>query len=251
MRVREVHLSDFRRMSFKNLSDGQRRRAMRPLLEAANDLEGLSFSIAVSKQCDTVFAASPPLDLNNPEFGAYRKWKPAVLDKAFFILHVLSVLLGGLAARGQDVLWFTDEDNIAANDDRVRELTQLFAWISSQYLEFDLGHLRCGTSKCDDGTRQIEDYLAIPDLIAGALSEQMALRGIDQGESSEIFWMHRGDFSNKTREITWWFSNAGCPLKRVFCTVDVSPDGDGHLLSWFHFHNQEGFQMDAASTDEQ
>jgi len=67
--------------------------ALRPFLEASNDLEGLSFSIAVSKQCDTVFAARPPLDLSNPEFAAYRKWKPAVLDKAFFVLHVLGVLL--------------------------------------------------------------------------------------------------------------------------------------------------------------
>ncbi len=251
IRVREAHLSDLRRMSFKNLSDGQRRRALRPLLEAANDLEGLSFSIAVNKQCDSVFAASPPLDLNNPEFAAYRKWKPAVLDKAFFILHVLGVLLGGLAARGQNVLWFTDEDNIAANEDRVRELTALFGWIGSQYLEFDLGHLRCGTSKCDNGTRQIEDYLAIPDLIAGALAEQMALRGIEHGESSEIFWMHRGDFFNKTREITWWFSNARYPLKRLFCVVDPSSVGNGHLFSWFHFYNQQGFQRSAVSTDGQ
>ena len=238
-RVRDTHLSDLRRMSFKRLTDGQRRRALRPLLEAADELQGLSFSIAVSKRCDTVFAASPPLDLSNPEFAVYRKWKPAVLEKAFFVVHVLGVLLGGLATLGQDVIWFTDEDNIAANDDRVRELTQLFAWIGSQYLEFDLGHLRCGTSRSDDGSRQIEDYLAIPDLIAGALAEQMRLTKLNEHEASGIFWMHRSDFSDKTRSITWWFSCAGPPLRRLFCVVDPSSDGSGHLLSWHHFHDQE------------
>jgi len=151
-------------MSFKRLADSQRRAALGPLLNAANNLDGLSFSIALNKACDTVFEASPPLDLSNPEFAPFRKWKPIVLDKAFFVLHVIGVMLGGLAATGQDVMWFTDEDSIAANDDRVRELTQLFAWIISQYLDFNLRHLRCGTSRCDDGSRQLEDFLAIPDI---------------------------------------------------------------------------------------
>ena len=238
LQVRLSHLSDSRRISFKRLADGQRRRALGPFLEAANDLNGLSLSVAVSKQCDTVFAASPPLDLSNTEFAAYRKWKPAVLDKTFFVLHVLGVLLGGLAAPMQDVIWITDEDSIAANNQRVRELTQLFAWISSQYLEFDLGHCRCGTSRCDDGSRQIEDLIAIPDVIAGALAEQMILRSRDHAGASNIFWVHRGDFSDKTKEITWWYSESHYSLKRILCIVDPSVNGQGHLLSWFHFHNQ-------------
>ncbi|MCX5637151.1 MAG: hypothetical protein NTX52_05595 [Planctomycetota bacterium] len=237
--VRQIYLRDSRRMSYKRLSDGQRRKALIPLLEAANTLRGLSFSIALNKQCVSVFAASPPLDLNNPQFAAYQKWKPAVLDKAFFVLHVFGVLLAGLASAGQNVMWFTDEDSIAANDDRVRELTQLFAWISSQYLTFTLGHCRCGTSRCDNGSGQIEDFLAIPDLIAGALSEQLELKSTDPAELSNVFWMSRGDFSDKTRKITWWLSDSEQPLKRFVCVVDPTTDGKGHMLNWFHFHDQK------------
>lgn len=237
--VRRQHLSDFRRMSFKQLSDGQRKRALLPFLEAANTLEGLSFSIVLNKRCKSIFADSPPLDLSNPQFAAYRKWKIGPLEKAFFILHVIGLLLGGLAVPGQNVLWFTDEDNIAANDDRIRELTNLFAWISSMYLTFTLGHCRCGTSRCDDGSRQIEDFLAIPDIIAGALAEQMEVKVTDPPEFENIFWMQRGDLAAKTRRITWWFSNSGQPLKRLVCFVDPSKDGNGHKLSWIHFYNQE------------
>jgi hypothetical protein len=239
LQVRNAHLSDSRRMSFKRLTNGQRRRALTPLLKAANDLDGLSFSVAMSKQCDSVFAASPPLDLSNPEFEAYRKWKPAVLDKAFLVLHIIGILLGGLAGPAQNVFWFTDEDSIAANDDRICELTRLFSWITSQYLEFDLGHVRCGTSRCDDGSRQIEDFLAIPDMIAGALAEQMLMRSRDKMEASRIFWMHRGDFSDKTQEITWWFSVARPQLKRLLCIVEPSIDPREHLLSWFQFQDSE------------
>ena len=239
IRIREEFLSDSRRMSFKRLADKQRRRALLPLLEAANALEGLSFSVAFNKRCDSVFAAQPPLDLGNPQFAAYRKWKAGVLEKAFFIAHILGVLLAGLAVPGQNVMWFTDEDSIAANDDRIRELTHLFAWISSLYLTFTLGHCRCGSSKCDDGLGQVEDFLAIPDLIAGALAEQMALKGGDPSEFSGVFWMHRRDFSEKTREITWWFTDSKWPLRRLLCIVDPKQDGSGHIVSWFHFYDQK------------
>jgi hypothetical protein len=231
--VRREHLTDSRRMSFKRLGDGQRRRALIPLLKAADRLEGLSFSIALHKKCESLFAARPPLDLSNPDFSSFRKWKVTVLEKAFFVVHVLSVLLGGLAAPGQNVMWFTDEDSIAANDERVSELTNLFAWISSQYLKFNLGHCRCGTSRCDDGSRQIEDFLAIPDMIAGAIAEQMQLRNGGPSEFSTIFWMHRGDFSDKTRDITWWLSSSQGSLKRLVCMIDPTDDGISHLLSWF------------------
>ena len=136
-------------------------------------------------------------------------------------------------------MWFTDEDSIAANDDRVCELTQLFAWISSLYLTFTLGRCRCGTSKCDDGSRQIEDFLAIPDMIAGALSEQLSLKATDPSELSGIFWMHRADFSDKTRSITWWFSDQKNPLKRLIFIIDPEEAGNGNIVSVYHFFDQK------------
>lgn len=234
--IRRTHLTEFRRMSFKRLNDGQRRRALMPFLQAANDLNGLSFSIAVNKECKSFFEKTPPLNLSNPEFARYRKWKPAVLEKAFFIVHVLGTLLGGLAACGQDVFWFSDEDSIAANDERISELTSLFAWISSSYLDFDLGNLRCGTSRSDNGTLQLEDFLAIPDLVAGAIAEQMRTPFLNPSSTGN-FWMSRGDFSNKTRNITWWLSDASQSLKRLLCIIEPAPKG--HSISWVHFHNRD------------
>jgi hypothetical protein len=240
LQVRKEHFSDSRRMSFKKLGDGQRQRALLPILTAANSLEGLVFSLAINKRCPSLFEARPPLDLHNPQFAAYRKWKPDVLEKAFLVLHLSGLLLSGLATPGQDVLWFTDEDPIAANDQRVRELTQLFAWITSLYLTFNLGHCCCGTSRCDNGTQQVEDFLAIPDLVAGALGEQLTVRVTDPPELSGVFWMHRGDFSEKTNRITWWFSDASQLLKRLVCVVDPTKDGSGLRMSWHHFHDQRG-----------
>jgi len=233
--IRRNFFSDKRRMSFKRLGDNQRRRALEPLLEAANSINGLSFSIAINKKCNSLFSDTVPLDLNNPDFYAYKKWKTDVLRKAFIIIHFFGFLLAGCAREGQNVIWFTDEDDIAANNERIYELTNLFSWISSGYLSFNLGHCRCGTSRCDDGSRQIEDFLAIPDLIAGALAEQFDLR---TEKASKVFWIHRGDFSDKTRRITWWFSDTKNPLKRLVYIIDPTEKGGKYKYSFFHFHNQ-------------
>ena len=86
-KIRDEFFTDSRRMSFKRLNDGQRRRALNPLLEAANNLDGLSFTVALNKKCPSVFASRTPLDLSNPDFSPFRSWKQAVLEKAFFIIY--------------------------------------------------------------------------------------------------------------------------------------------------------------------
>ena len=71
---------------------------------------------------------------------------------------------------------------MAANAEQLARLSNLFGQISSSYLSYDLEHLRCGTTRLDDGTISLEDLAAIPDLAAGALSE-IGTAMIAQGQS--------------------------------------------------------------------
>lgn len=234
--IRKSMCTDGRRMSFKRLGDNHRKNALKYFLHAANELNGLSFSVAVNKRCSSLFQ-DLPLDITNPEFTAFRKWKPAVLRKAFFVLHTLSCLIAGLAFEGQNVFWFSDEDSIAANDQRIVELTDAFGWISSMYLETNLGHLRCGTSKSDNGTLQIEDLIAIPDVIAGAISEQLKVVATKKVLPKDVFWSDGPLFTRKTSEITWWLSHASYPLRRLICIIDPK-DKSRFLMSWYHFYDR-------------
>ncbi|MGD0785913.1 MAG: hypothetical protein ABR969_08875 [Sedimentisphaerales bacterium] len=237
LEVRKFCFSDTRRMSFKGLGDVQRQKALKPLLEAANSLKGLSFTMAVNKKCVSFFPENGPMDLANPDFYMFKKWKKRVLEKAFLITHCISFLVAGLSREGQDILWFTDEGDITANDEYVCDLTSLFAWISSLYLQHDLGHCRVGTSRCDSGENQIEDLLAIPDLVAGAISEQLSLESIKLS-NKPTFFFKRSDFTDKTKNISWWLLDAKKHLKKFVCFVDPSVDGKGHLSSFFHFYDR-------------
>lgn len=60
---------------------------------------------------------------------------------------------------------------MAANVQRLTQLTEVLARVSSNSIAHDLRHLRCGTTHSDDGTLSLEDLVAICDLGAGAFCE--------------------------------------------------------------------------------
>ncbi len=75
----------------------------------------------------------------------------------------------------QNIFWVTDEDEIAPNVPRLKELTHIFAHVLSGMLSHDVGHIRVGTTGTTAGDDLcIEDYAAIADLIAGSVNDYMA-----------------------------------------------------------------------------
>jgi hypothetical protein len=238
-KLRVENLPDNRRMSFKGLNDIQKQKTLKPFLTSAETMSGLVFTVAIESNIKTLFEGKSPVNLDNPDFFMFKSWKPKVLENAFRTVHFLSFLLAGIAHPLQNVLWFSDEDEIAANPERIKQLTNLVAWIGSSYLDFDLGHLRCGTTKSDDGSKQIEDLTAIPDMVAGAISEQVNLEPVFPSEPSKFFWLHRGDYSEKTSFITLWLTDTKKPLKRIFCSIDSVANSGNTKVSLFHFHNRK------------
>jgi hypothetical protein len=237
--VRRSFLRDNRRMSFKDMRDKRRQLALPTFLEAANRLTGLLFTVAISKEIGTLFDGRCPLDLSAAEFSEFREWSPRTLEKAFRIVHVMSFLFAGLLRESQNVVWFTDEDVIAAKPSRLSSLTKLVASVSSLYLTFGLGHLRCGTTASDDGSRGIEDLTSIPDLVAGAVAEQLTTdAAAPLTAPGQVFWIYRGDFSPKCSVITHWLMETEHPLRRIVVRLDPAQTLPSTTVSLYHFYNQ-------------
>jgi hypothetical protein len=144
-----------RRMSFKTMNDTYRRRALVPFLQLADTIDGWLVLFAVPRRGGSLF--EPSAGAPSAEQALLDIWKPDVQEQLLRILHFSSFLLSGLSAPHQDVLWIIDEDAVAANAGQLTRLTGLFGQISSSYLAHDLGHLRCGTTRLDDGTISLED----------------------------------------------------------------------------------------------
>ena len=236
-RIRAQFLPDGRRMAFKNLNDRVRRRALEPFLQSANQLPALLATFAMPKSVRSLFHADGPLDPKAFELEVLRDLSPAVGEKLLRIVHLLSLLIAGLSAPGQDMLWVTDEDAIAANAQRHQHLVEALACVSSNCLPHALRHLRVATAKQDKGDQSVEDLLSVPDLAAGGLSAVLETMLGDRGAPLSGFWLPRPmPLGRKTRMVLDWFADNTQPLRRFVLMIDEE-SVSGHLrATHLRFH---------------
>ncbi len=130
--TRKTVLRDSRRMSFKALNDSRRRQALVPLLRASNTIPGLLLIVLVDKKIDTLFKDDGNNTLN--ALSGVKNWGQPTVERFLRMAHLGNILLAGLSAEGQNVIWLTDEDDIVANQQRIIDGTKVISHISSHYL---------------------------------------------------------------------------------------------------------------------
>jgi hypothetical protein len=236
---RHTIMPNARRMSFKGMNDKYRRRALIPFLTLADSIDGWLVLFAVSKAGGSLFRHSAEI-LDGDDFVA--GWKPAVRERLLRILHLSAFLLSGLSSPGQNVLWVIDEDEVAANVDQLTHLTNVFSRISSNSFAHGLGHLRCGTTRSDDGTLTLEDLVAICDLAAGAFCEvttSMFSRGLFPKQN--VIASLPGGLSWKSNVMSSWLAANNNSLHRLSCVVELdttSPGMNTSMMRWQAFSGQ-------------
>lgn len=226
-----------RRMSFKALNDTAKRRVLPAFLRAADQLEGLLAVVVVDKKIGSLFSRSTRFDFSKlPEYSTYGA---QVFERLLRVVHLLSYFISGLSHPRQDVYWFTDADDFAANDDRVRALTQIFGNVSSHYIQHQLGHFRCGpASLCDNGEMQIEDLCAVADLAAGAATE-LFNRHRDAGTmpSSAVIVPAPLALSAKSAFLGGWLSESTSGLRRLILILEADAGSTSIRVKRVNLHN--------------
>lgn len=231
--MRTISLRDRRRFSYKTLRDRKRLEVLPQFLEAANVIPGLLVVVLTRKSIGSLFKRNGRIDRTDPEIAKFTHWSPRVLEKLLRIVHFLSLFLAGLSRAGQDVLWITDEDDIAANVERHQDLTTILGQICSHYLQHNLRHLRVATTASDTGKRDVEDFVSITDLAAGALCEVLNTY-LQQGitPTPELVLPGPSHLDNKALNLMNWFSDRTQDLKRLVLAID--PIEDAMSLSVKH-----------------
>jgi hypothetical protein len=222
-----------RRMSFKGMNDMQRRNALIPFLRMAFGIEGCLILFAISKIGGSLFRGDSSEETN----ALLSLWKPAVRERLLRIVHLSAFALSGLSVPNQDLLWIIDEDDIAANVAQLTQLTEIFGRIFSNYADHGLRHIRCGTTKSDDGSLVLEDLGAIPDLSAGALSEictgfinqsRFPIRGLVTPNPTGLTW--------KSRLINSWMAYDEVPLRRLTSIIELEPSSSRTKFTTLNWH---------------
>ena len=220
--LREQFLPNGRRMSFKSLNDRLRMAVLPKFLGAADLIPGLLLVALFDKRIGTIFAPDQAQDEESTLLQQLSQWPGRTQEKLLRICHLVALVLAGLAREFQHILWITDQDDIAANVERHTLFVNVFGNIASHYLQHTLGHLRIATTASDDGSRSIEDFVAVADLAAGAVCHVLNAYGNSGlSEVPGLVVPFPADMPQKTRWLLNWFSNDATPLRRVVLAFDA------------------------------
>ena len=234
--IRQMLLPGGRRMSFKNLNDRHRRNALASLLDAANEIPGVVVTFCVSNSLDLAALGDEAIDRTESDLAPLHLFRPSAFRRLVRLSAFVGLFLGGLSAPMQDVLWFSDQDEIVADEKRIRAATKVAAQVCAMFAHHPMGHLRFGSTRCDDGSRSIEDLAAIPDLAAGAFAEMLMKAGTGGVPSVDLVMPLPGSLTMKSRYILSWLANQSVPLKKVTCVLSEGNEPQTLQTRWFHLY---------------
>jgi hypothetical protein len=218
-KVRRSYLPDGRRMSFKNLNDGHRRRALVPFLEAAEFLHGHVVAVAITKELEQLSTAPGTVDQWRHLHGLRGNWNQKAFENMVRVSHFFALFMAAWSSPGMHVTWITDNDSIVANDDRLDDAHQLAARLSAFYSSHNLGVFAMNTVSIDDAYRGFEDIVSIPDLAAGMVAEVVGLQS-RKDEARELKVFDGQTLSEKSDIIADWFWHCAGSLKKSCILID-------------------------------
>ncbi len=234
-RIRDLHLPDARRMSFKSLNDRLRMEVLPEFLAAADLIPGLLLVVLFDKRIDTIFVRDRSMG-GSPLHEQLSQWPPRTQEKLLRVCHTAALMLAGLSRERQDLLWITDQDDIAANVERHTLFTKVFGNIASGYLQHTLGHLRIATTASDTGSRDVEDFVAIADLAAGAVCQVLNAYGATGLSTIPGLGLPPPqNMPPKIGPLLNWFSDDATPLRRVVLSVELITDSSKLLVRHIEF----------------
>lgn len=232
LRVRQSFLRD-RTMSFKSLGDKIRKKALPDFLVAANTIPGLLITAAISKAHSSLFQRTR-LSMNAPDLVRFSHWDRDVFEKLLRVVHVLSFFLANLSHERQSFRWYSDNDDIAANQARKEELGDIWRDVVANMIPHFIREVTIGTESDDDSTRSLADVLAVPDLACGVWCLLLSRAGASNFiHATEELPAALSTLSNPTLQILSWFAASEQPLKRLLCVIDdpIPPNEVGYMCS--------------------
>lgn len=222
-RLREEFRLANRRMSFKGLGDKLKLNALPAFLSIAGAMEGFVLTFAVDSRIPFMFA-DQWLEAW-PELSSVKKH---VLEDMLRVVHFGAQAVMTAFCPGQNVVWFTDCDNIVANE----ATEQLFgriaeATIRTKFIpEEKIGRIAFGLTAVDDGSLEIEDFASVPDLVAGALCETLDRLAEANVRITPKLVLTKPNVSKKTNAICEWIGKERCPLKKFGVVFDKTGAGE-------------------------
>ncbi len=223
--VRREYLPDRRRMEFKGLNDGYRRRALPWFLHAADQIPGCCLAIGIDKRIDGVMVKRDMVSEICRRVPFEANWKFKSFDSMVRIVHFVAMFIAVFSTPRQNVYRISDEDELFAGR-KLMDTKRMVESFTTAYVQHPLGEIGLGTTKIDKVDRFDEDCAAVPDLVAGATAEVLSRILMSYGEMPLGRPLVPDQVSRKSDVITDWFSSQRGLLRK--CGVVMSQVTPGH-----------------------
>ena len=221
-------LPDGRRMSFKRLSDGIRRRALGPFLDLTFGLPGNLVTVMIDKQLGSFCGDSSELANLFPD--CFPDSTPRrTIEKMFTLSSLLAMVIVGFRREDQESYWISDEDEALDT----HEKREGFARLAS-YLTFGFARWRepadqwFGTTGSPNAPPWAEDLAAVPDLMAGATCVLSSVLPRFFGRKEELTRIVNSGGTDDTRArfILDWLDVQQRPLRSTLLRLERDRSGD-------------------------
>ncbi len=216
-----------RRMSYKALNDKRRRQALVPFLRAANVIPGLLATFVIDKKLTSRLSEKLPIG-DQAVAAKLSSWDPKSFQKLTRVGLLGAMLVAGMSAPGQNVIWISDEDELAPNDEKIGDATKVLGHYLSHFASHNLGHFRFGTTRSASatGTMLFEDASAIADLAAGACASVFPKWLEHYGRApGRVELQAPESVLSKDRVIAAWLAGGQYTLRKVCFSVDAKDVG--------------------------
>ena len=216
-------------VAFKRLREGKIARTAERFLAAADQLNGLLFSVGIDK---SIKYMTPDALGGLP--ARFSHWQTGAFERMLRIANVATMLLSCLLQDGQDVVWISDEDQIMPSDRHGQDTVAAMMELAKRYFPILLGNLTAmPVSKVTASDRLLcEDLLSIPDLAAGALCEFTTGNLPNESTmSTRMVVPANRQPRDRSRPILDWYNDENQGLKRLF--LELGPTSDPKVFSIF------------------
>ncbi len=216
--IRKNILTDGRRQAFKKLTDSCRQKALLPFLNATSEINGVLLCVALDKRLLSTSLGYEPKTSGD--------LKPLVFAKLVRIAFFGSILVGGLAKKGQGLFWITDDDEIVSNEACQKESAYVVRAMLDKMCPFGLGEVELSIAgKCKDDLFS-EDLCSVPDLVGGALSESLSRMGAaSMPQSTNLFTPLMKPVATKTQIINHWLALRHQKMSVIICVIREGENG--------------------------
>lgn len=225
---RKLWLPDGRRLSFKNLNEPVRWRALPSFLETIGHLAGNMITIMVDRRVGSFISGGPKAIIESFPDCFSPNIKHGTVEKMFRLASFVALILSGLRHENQESHWISDHDEALDSHEKREKFGLLARHITYGCTDWKQpANMFFGTTELSYAPAWAEDIAAIPDIMAGAYCKISRHIPAILGEESWKVAISSGNIRDQRAFVVGsWLTRCQTDLKHVLLRLERDAFGE-------------------------